>query len=288
MAATTKTMRFGLNLLLYTAEFSAKQLDLIPKAAAMGFDGVEIPFMDLDSIDVAATRKALEKAGLGSTACTILPRGKNLASADAGERRGAEEHLKRCVDITAAIGGDTVAGPLYSPVGFFTGRARTSEEWSRAVDGFKKVADYAARANVTLAIEPLNRFETYFINTAKDALALVKEVSNPALKVHFDTFHANIEEKDSPAAVRLLGEHMGHFHVSESDRGVPGTGQVRWKEVFKAVKEVKYARWVTIESFAIGILDLCAAASIWREIYPSADGLAKDGLKFVKESLKAA
>ena len=286
MAATK--MRFGLNLLLYTAEFTSKHLDLIPKVAEMGYDGVEIPFMALDALDAAGTRKALQKAGIGATACAVLFPGQNFTSAKEEERRAASDRLARCHELTAAMGGDTVAGPLYAPVGLLTGRGRTAEEWKRAVDGLGQAAEKAAAAKVTLAIEPLNRFETYFLNTAADALALVKEVGNPRLTVQIDTFHSNIEEKNTPAAIRLVGRHLGHFHVSESDRGVPGTGQVPWKEVFKALKDVGYGRWVTIESFARGILELCAAASIWRDIYPSADALAKDGLAFMRAMAAAA
>ena len=115
---------------------------------------------------------------------------------------------------------------------------------------------------------------------------MCREVGSEALKVQVDTFHANIEEKDTAAAIRAAGPYVGHFHASESDRGVPGTGQVRWSEVFAALKDIKYDRWITIESFATGIVGLCAAACIWRPIYESADGLATDGLKFLKKTAK--
>jgi D-psicose/D-tagatose/L-ribulose 3-epimerase len=133
-----------------------------------------------------------------------------------------------------------------------------------------------------MAIEPLNRFETHVINTVADAVRLCREVGSPALKVQVDTFHAHIEEKDSAAAIRAAGPFVGHFHASENDRGVPGTGQVAWDGVFRALKDIGYDGWVTIESFATGIVDLCAAACIWRPIYESAEALARDGLAFLK------
>ena len=281
-------MRFGLNALLYTASFSNDNLDLIPKVAEFGYDGIELPFIDLDAIDTAATRRALDAAGLGSTGCAVLVPGTSIISGDAAERQAGIARLKQCVDIAAAIGADGVAGPLYSPVGQLTGVGRTDDEWQRGIDGLRTAAEYAGDAGVALAIEPLNRFETYFINTAADALAMVNAVGHPALTVQLDTFHANIEEKDTPAAIRLLGDKLGHFHACENDRGQPGTGQVPWDAVFAALSDVGYDGWVVIETFARDILDLCAAAAIWRDIYDSADGLARDGLAFLREKAGAA
>jgi D-psicose/D-tagatose/L-ribulose 3-epimerase len=233
----TMKIRHGLNLLVYTASFSREQVDLIPKVAAMGYDGVEIPFNDLDVLDVAATAKAREAAQVGLTACAVLMPGTSITSVDADERAVGVERLKRIVDITAEMGGDTVAGPLYAPVRALTGRARSAEEWQWAAEGLRTVAEHAEEAQITLAIEPLNRFETHVLNTAADAVRLVDEVGHPRLKVQLDTFHANIEEKDTAAAIRATGARLGHFHASESDRGVPGTGQVRWDECFAALHD---------------------------------------------------
>jgi len=282
-------VRFGLNLLVYTAAFTKDQVDLIPKVAEMGFDGVEVPFNDLSLLDVAATRQALEKSKMRMTACCVMMPGTNPCSPDAAERAKGIERLKQMVDITAEMGGKVVGGPLYSPCGHLTGKAPTDEEMKWCAEALSAAADHADKADVTLAIEPLNRFETYVINTVDQALKVVETVGSDRLTIQVDTFHANIEEKDTPAAIRKVGKkHLGHFHASENDRGVPGTGQVPWPEVFAALKEIGYDRWVTIESFATGILDLCAAASIWRPIYDSADGLATDGLAFLKKMASSA
>ena len=281
-------VRFGLNLLVYTAAFTKNEVDLIQKVADMGYDGVEIPFNDLDILDPKATRQAREKAGVGLTACAVLMPGSNVTSPDAAERKAGVACLKRMVDITAEMGGDAVAGPIYAPVGHLTGRARTADEWKWGVEGLRAAAEHGGEAGIDLAIESINRFETYYLNTTEDAIKLVKEVDHPNLKVQVDTFHANIEEKDTPAAIRAAGPVLGHFHASESDRGIPGTGQVPWKECFAALREVGYDRWVTIESFAIGILDLCAAACIWRPINASADDLAVIGLAFLKAMARTA
>ena len=280
-------VRFGLNLLVYTATFPRDKIDLIAKVAGMGYDGVEIPFTDLDVLDGAATGRAREQAGVGLTACAVLAAGANLISADAPERQAGVARLKRIVDITAEMGGDAVGGPLYAPIRELTGCSRTDDEWRWGAEGLRAAAEHAGKAGITLAIEPLNRFETHFLNTAEDAVALVHAVDHPNLTVQVDTFHANIEEKNTAAAIRAVGDHLGHFHASESDRGVPGTGQVPWTECFDALRGIGYSRWVTIESFAIGIVDLCAAACIWRPIYDSADKLAIDGLAFLKDMARA-
>ncbi|OGV63802.1 MAG: hypothetical protein A3K19_05005 [Lentisphaerae bacterium RIFOXYB12_FULL_65_16] len=279
-------MRYGLNLLTYTASFSKADLDLIPKVADMGYDGIEVLFGDLDVLDAPATRKALEKHRMGMTACCVMTERTSPCSPNAAERKAAVARLKRMIDLTAEMGGDAIAGPLYAPVRYLTGKARTADEWRWSADTLAAAAAHAEKAGIDMAIEPLNRFETHLINTIADAVLMCREVGSEALKVQVDTFHANIEEKDTAAAIRAAGPYVGHFHASESDRGVPGTGQVRWSEVFAALKDIKYDRWITIESFATGIVGLCAAACIWRPIYESADGLATDGLKFLKKTAK--
>jgi len=281
-------VRFGLNLLVYTATFDKGKIDLVAKVADMGYDGVEIPFNDLGILDAKATRRACAKAGVGLTSCCVLLPGTSLIGTQAAERRAGVERVKRMIDITAEMGGDTVAGPIYAPVRELTGRARTADEWKWGGEGLRAAAEHADVAKVNLAIEPLNRFETHFLNTAADAIRLVKAVGHPRLKVQLDTFHANIEEKDTAAAVRACGANLGHFHASESDRGIPGTGQVHWAETFAALSRIGYARWITVESFATGIVDLCAAACIWRPLYGSADELATQSLAFLKRMAGAA
>ena len=287
-ASKPLNVRFGLNLLVYTATFSSDKTDLIGKVAEMGYDGVEIPFNDLSVLDVKATARARKQAGVGLTSCCTMPPEENITSFDAGQRKAGIERLKRMVDITAGMGGDAVAGPLYAPVRELTGEWPTDDEWKWGVEGLRAGAEHAEGSGVILAIEPLNRFETHFINTAADAVKMVNEVDHPNLTVQIDTFHANIEEKDTPAAIRSAKGVLGHFHASENDRGVPGSGQVPWKECFDALAEVEYDRWVTIESFAIGISALCAAACIWRPIYDSADDLAVKGLAFLKATANVA
>ena len=275
-------LRYGLNALVYTASFSGRETDLVPRIADLGYDGIEVLFGNLDGIDAKAARAAVQRARLGMTACCVMTEDANPCSPDAAVRAAAGARLRRMIDLTAEIGGEAIAGPLYAPVRCLTGRARTDDEWGRCRDVLGAAAAHAERAGVGMAIEPLNRFETHVINTVADAVRLCREVGSPALGVQVDTFHAHIEEKDTGAAIRAAGPYVRHFHASENDRGVPGTGQVDWDGAFAALRDIGYDRWITIESFATGIVDLCAAACIWRPIYESADALAREGLAFLK------
>ena len=269
--------------MLWTGNFTSADLPLIDKAAKLGFDGVELPVFDPGGVDTAATKKALDDNGLSCTLCTVLAPEHNLISETASHRQAGVDHLKQCVELLAALGGDVICGPMYSPVGGLVGRGRNDDEWGRAVESLQQVAKTAESCKVTVTLEPLNRFETYFLNIAADAVKLCQAIGSGAVKVHLDTFHCNIEEKDTPAAIRATGDQLGHFHTCENDRGIPGTGQVDWTGVFAALRDVKYDGWLTIESFVPAIKELAAAAAIWRPLAKDGDELASEGLKFIKK-----
>jgi D-psicose/D-tagatose/L-ribulose 3-epimerase len=186
------------------------------------------------------------------------------------------------------VGAKLFVGPMYSPVGFLPGRRRTTDEWKRAVESYQALAPAFARHGVTLAIEPLNRFETFFLNTAADGAALCAEVNHPNIGLLIDTFHANIEEKNVAAAYRTAGPWLKHVHTCENDRGTPGTGHVDWPGVFEALRAVNYDAWLTIESFGFALGGISAAASIWRDIERSPESIAFDGVRFLKQRLAMA
>ncbi len=276
-------MRIGVDLMLWTGCYTRKETKLIDKVAKMGFDGVEFPIFSPKDVDVPATRKALEANGLGSTACTVIVAG-SLISPNARDRKAALDHLRAVLEVSKDIGIECVAGPLYSPVGLLVGRARNNDEWKYAVEGLRKLADTAEILDIKVGIEPLNRFETYFLNIAEDALRLCKEVGSAKVGVHYDTFHANIEEKDPVAALKKIGRKwLTHVHTCENDRGIPGTGHVPWDATMKALADMKYDGWITIESFVPAIKELARAASIWRPLAKDGDDLAKRGLKFLRQ-----
>jgi D-psicose/D-tagatose/L-ribulose 3-epimerase len=275
-------MKFGVNTFIWTAVFDDSHYALLPGIKKAGFDGVELPLINPDQVDAADIRRVLAENELECTFCSVIPSGLSAISDDAEVRRKTRVHLETCIQVAAEAGSRLIAGPIYSPVGYLPGRRRNSDEWNRAIECYQSLGDALARNDVALAIEPLNRFETYFLNTADDAAALCEAVGNPRVGVLFDTFHANIEEKDVPSACRRLGRHLLHVHTCENDRGTPGTGHVDWPGVFGVLREMKYDGWLTIESFGFALGELSAAASIWRDLAPTPESIAFEGIKFLR------
>lgn len=275
-------MKFGVNTLLWTAGFDRAHLALLDKVRGMGFDGIEISRFDFDGFPAAEIRRAVAEAGLEATFCSALTGSLSLVSEEAGVRRQATDFLRRGIETAAELGAGVFMGPFCAPVGYLPGRRRTEEEWKRAVEGLQGLGEALDEAGVTLVIEPLNRFETYFLNTAADAARLCDEVGHSRIRIALDTFHANIEEKSIGGAVRALGDRLGHVHACENDRGIPGSGHVEWSEAFAALRQIGYQGWVVIESFGAHIPEIAAAACIWRDLAPSADELAAQGVRFLR------
>lgn len=277
-------MKFGINTLLWTAAFGEEHLDLLPRIREWGFDGVEIARFSFDGFPAARIRAALEREGLGCTFCSALTGELSLVSADAAVRGETREFLEQGIRTAAELGAKVFLGPFCSAVGKLTGQRPTEEEWKRAVEGLQSLGKELDACGILLAHEPLNRFETYFTNLAGDAARLCEEAGHARLGVLFDTFHANIEEKDSAAAIRSIGKRLHHVHTCESDRGVPGTGQVHWDTVLPALREVGYEGWLVIESFGSRIPEIAAAVCLWRDVAPSAEAIAVEGLRFLKRN----
>lgn len=278
-------MKFGVNTFIWSAGVDDAVLGLLPSIKQHGFDGVEMPMLRPAEFPVAAVRKALAANQLDCTICSILPGDLSAINADASVRAKARAHLQECVKMTAEAGAKIIAGPLYSPVGFLPGRRRTEDEWKWAVECYQAIGDTLKSCDVTVALEPLNRFETYFLNTTEDAVKLCREINHPNVGILFDTFHANIEEKDVAAALQSAGAWLKHVHSCENDRGTPGSGHVDWPGVFRALQAVGYDGWLTIESFGFALGELSAAASIWRDLAPCAESIAFEGVEFLKRNV---
>jgi D-psicose/D-tagatose/L-ribulose 3-epimerase len=276
-------MKYGMNLLLWTGSVTAEHFPLLAKLKAAGFDGVEIPVFGGAPADYKPIRAELDKNGLKCTTVTILTAETNAVSPDAAVRKKAVEWLKTVVDVNHVLGAETVCGPYHSALGVFSGTGPTADEKKRSADVLREVAQHAKSANLMLAIEYLNRFECYVLNTAAAARELVELVGHPNFRTMYDSFHAHIEEKDPAAAIRTVAPVLAHVHVSENDRGTPGTGQVNWDATFKTLKEVGYDGWMVIEAFGRALPDLAAATRIWRDLFPSAEEVYTRGLAFMKQ-----
>jgi D-psicose/D-tagatose/L-ribulose 3-epimerase len=254
-------MKTGMNLLLWTGHVTEEHYAVMKDIKDAGFDGVEIPVFDTAADHYKMVRKELDNLGLKCTTVTICTPEANPISPDAKLREAAVVHLKRVIDCNHALGAENMVGPFHSPLAVFSGVPPTEDEKKRAADVLRPVAEYAAQARVQLCIEYLNRFECYFLTTAADAVALVKRVNHPSFKTMYDTFHAHIEEKSQAGPIRNVAPHLGHVHISENDRGTPGTGQVRWDEAFRTLKEIKYDGWLVIEAFGRALPALAAATT---------------------------
>ena len=279
-------MKFGVNTMIWAGEYDSQVRNLLPLIKEKGFDGIEIPLFRLEGFNAAAVRRDTEALGLECTVASAFIQGLSPISEDASTRTRAIQHLKDLIQAAAEAGAKVFCGPMYSPVGYLPGRRRTADEWKHAVDGLQQLGDTLATNRVTLAVEPLNRFETYFLNTADDVAALCDQVNHPNVGILFDTFHANIEEKDIAAGIRTVRKHLRHMHTCENDRGIPGSGHVEWPAVFQALRDIRYDGYLTIESFGFNIGDISAAAAIWRDIEKTPDSIAFDGIQFLKANVR--
>jgi D-psicose/D-tagatose/L-ribulose 3-epimerase len=211
----------------------------------------------------------------------------NPISPDASIRKAGLDRIKWALDMTSVMGGDVLAGPYHSALGVFSGQPPTADERKRAVEVLTQAADHAQKVKVKIAIEYLNRFECYFLTNALDAKNLVREINHPYFGTMYDTFHANIEEKNISQAIASMEDTYVHVHISENDRGTPGSGHVHWDETFKALRKAKYDGWLTIEAFGRALPDLAAATKIWRDMFPSPEDVYGNGFKFIKEKWEA-
>ncbi|MBI3467798.1 MAG: sugar phosphate isomerase/epimerase [Planctomycetes bacterium] len=275
-------MKFGMNLLLWTDGISEAQIPVLEQLKAMGYDGVELPMFDLDPENYRSWGRRLDDLGLERTGVTVRVEADNPISPDPRVREAGIANNRKVLECCQAAGVKMLVGPYHSALGVFSGTGPTAEEWRRGVESMRAMAEHAEVCGVTLGVEYLNRFECYLLNCAADTLRFVKEVNHPRCRMMYDTFHANIEEKDIGAAIRSCASHTVHVHISENDRSTPGQGHVDWKTTFDALKSTGYDGWLVVEAFGLALPRVAAATKIWRRMYPSEEQLARDALRFMK------
>ena len=281
-------MRIGINTFLFASPFTNESTSLFKTFKKWGFETVEIPVEDISHIDPVHVRQELDKHGLKcGSVCACMGPGRDLRGTPE-EQKTCMDYCKQLMDQMGPLGCPSMIGPVYSVVGKADAvePARQKEEWALVVKNLKELAQYAQDKGVQICIEPLNRFETDFCNTCDQGLRLLKAVGSKAVKLHLDTFHMNIEEKNQAAAIRKAGKVLGHFHACGSDRGTPGGDHIDWKSIAKALKTIRYQGDVVIESFTTDVKVIARAAAIWRRIEPTRNEIATKGIKFLKKTFR--
>jgi D-psicose/D-tagatose/L-ribulose 3-epimerase len=276
-------MQFGIHSLLFTETFVEEDLPLLDRCKEMGFDAVEIIPFDPEHFPARKVRTAAADLGLTINTGYGMPEQYNIISPEAKIRRDGIDFSKRLIDLSNEAEARVFGGMIYCGWGYLTGRMPTQDEWKWGVDGYQEIASYARRnSNLILGIEPVNRFESHFINVAADAVRFIRAVGLPNVKVHLDTFHMIREEDDLRQAVLDTGYDLGYVHACENHRGIPGRGLFPWKDFFRSLKQIGYDGCITIESFDPDMERIAKLCCIWRKLAVSPQHLAMEGLSYLK------
>ena len=280
-------MKIGAYGLLWTPGITINDLFILDKCQDFGLDGIEIPLLSYmqEKLPVRELKSRADDLGLKLISSTGLEEETSIISDDRQKRERGKAFLKKSIDIAHELGSDELSGVIYAPWAVLKGRRRTEWEYENCIESLREVADYAESAGVYLCLEPVNRYEGYFLNTAEQGKALLKDIGHKYVKLHLDSFQMNIEEQSMYEAVKTAGEDLYHFHVCASHRGIPGTGHIEWDEVFKAFKETGYDNWLVIESFEPNNEDIGANVCIWRDLAESSDAIAREGSAFLRAML---
>ena len=280
--------KFGVDTFIWSEAFSEKDLWVIPKAKELGFEVLDISISKPDSFPTQLVKEKIQETGLEVVTTTTLGKETNLISSDPAIRKNGIEFMKKMVDINVELGSRIIGGVSYAAWGYLSGKPRTQQEWDWSIASMKEIAQYAQeKSQIAVCVEPVNRFETHFLNIADDAVRYCQEVGYENIKVHLDSFHMIREETSFREAVKTCGKkYLGYVHVCENNRGIPGTGLVPWKEFFLALKEINYTEPLVIESFDPSFEELNRQCAIWRKLADSGEELAVQGLKHLRAVAK--
>jgi D-psicose/D-tagatose/L-ribulose 3-epimerase len=273
-------MKLGIHAYAWCSQWSNETLSLIDRVKALGLDFIEIPLMCLETFDAPAIRRRLTDVGLDAVTSTVLLGDTDITSDEPNIRRKGVDYLKRCVDATHAIGATSFSGVIYSQHVRQLPSRPSETHWQWSADALREVADHAAPLGVTIGLEPVNRYETFLINTCEQALRLKRMIGRENVRIHLDTYHMNIEEKSFYEPVKRAGADLIHLHLCENDRGIPGTGLVNWEALFRGLAEICYRGYAALESF----VDCTGNMNtwVWRQLAPDGDTLVREGLAFIR------
>jgi D-psicose/D-tagatose/L-ribulose 3-epimerase len=275
-------VKVGFNMLLWTAHVSPEHERHFEALKGVGYEGVEVPVLEGAPDHYAALGRILDRLGLERTAISIIPSAQ-VNPIGEGAQEGAVKHLSWAIECSQALGSPLLAGPLHSTLGQLSGSAPTIDERKRGIDTHRMAGDIAKRHGIKLCLEPLNRFECYFLNTMDDLSAYLDEVAHPNVSGMYDTFHANIEEKNSKEAIARNARHISHVHISDNDRGTPGRGHIDMRGQIQALRAAGYDGWFVIEAFGRALPAVAAAARVWRDFFPTPDQVWQEGISTIRK-----
>jgi D-psicose/D-tagatose/L-ribulose 3-epimerase len=274
-------MKLGIHAYAWCSQWSNETLHLIDRIKEFDLDFIEIPLMVLETFDAEAVRERLESVGLGAVTSTVLLGDTDITSEDPAIRKKGTDYLLDCVRATASIGATSFSGVIYSQHVKPASARPTAEAWKYSADCLREAAELGQELGVLIGLEPVNRYETYLVNTCEQGLRLKEMIGLDNVKIHLDTYHMNIEEKSFYDATRLAGDDLIHYHLCENDRGIPGTGLVDWDGIFRALAEIGYTGNAALESF-VDITDNMNTW-VWRQLAPDGDTLLRKGVTFIRE-----
>lgn len=277
-------MKIGMNMLLWTTFVTKKHFPLIEKIKKAGFDGIEVPIGDGEAKDYRTIGKFLKSLDLTCTSVSSVFEAENPASPNPKVRQKGVDELKWRIDMAAEMEAEVIGGPFHSAFAWFSGQAPKEEERKWSADVLHQAAEYAAGTGVILTPEALNRFECYLYNTLASIGKTLREINHPNLRMIYDTHHAHIEEKSQAAVIHEYQDLIAHVHISENDRGTPGTGQVRWTEVFANLQSIGYDRWLTIEAFSRHNEEFANGINVWRNYQEDLKEVYEEGYRFIRDS----
>ncbi|WP_229051968.1 sugar phosphate isomerase/epimerase [Aeromicrobium sp. Leaf350] len=285
MTHTARARQIGANTWIWTSPLTDETVGpLLQRVAGLGFDAVELPLENAGDLTAGVVAQALADTGLTPCVVGAMAPGRDLVATDTATIEATRDYLRACVDLAAAIGATSVCGPFYAATGRLWRLAPDEREaaYGQLRESLAPLVEHAGERGVALGIEPLNRYETSFVNTVDQGLDALGDLLGPALGLALDTYHLNIEERSSADAVRRAGEHLVHVQVCGNDRGAPGGDQTDWSALLAALDDVAYDGPLVIESFTSDNASIATAASIWRPLAPTQDDLARDGLTFLR------
>ncbi|GHU62387.1 tagatose 3-epimerase [Clostridia bacterium] len=279
-------MKFGMNSLAWQSPVTEIER-LLALSKKYECEIFELALEDFTTLDPDRINKAIEDSGVQIKTVTGVHGPTRDISADTEElRQLGIQYAKDMVDFAVAIGAEVIVGPIYSAVG--KARQQTPEEidlkWKYGVENMKVIAEYGAKYGMKFGVEPLNRFETDFINIVEQGVEYIHRIGYDNVGFLLDTFHMGIEEAGVPAAIRLAGTESKIFdlHACGNNRGTPGLDNTNWGPIRDAIKDVGYDDYCIIESFTPDCVEIAKAASVWRPFSESPESIARDGIPFLK------